>query len=228
MGFLIVEAEGLPDVDGGRRVYGLEPGLDDGAVVKVMSHYHLQRHGRSAPFLEHHLRTVVAISLLHCRDEEIRQIDLSINHLSEREMIEAIQHRISGSDATPVFWDGVRHLSAWLTVRSMLHACRLDLQRQPPLEQIIGLDVEKVQRHQLARRFGIGARGVPDDEQNWRVVKRHDGLASVVDRCAANARATALLWSRHRLVSGGITQDEHDAVTERLANQERSGFTDAA
>lgn len=228
MSFLIVEAEGIPDVDGGRRVYGLEPDLGDRAVVKVMSHYHLQHHGRSAPFFEHHLRSVAAVSLLHCRDEEVREIGLSIDHASEREMIEAVQNRISACDGTPVFWDGARDVAVWLTMRAMLHGCRLDLRHQPPVEHMLGLSVTRTRRHHLAKRFGMDAYAVPDDEQNWQVVRQQGGLASVVVRCASNARATAMLWYRYRLVNGDMTRDEYDAVAEGLEDHKPTGVNDTA
>ena len=228
MSFLIVEAEGIPDVDGARSVYDLEPGVDDSAVVKVMSHHNQQRRGLAAPFFEHHLRSVAAVSLLHCRDEEVRAFDLSMDHASEREMIDTIQHRISGCDGTPVFWDGARDLAVWLTVRAMVHGCRLDLRDQPPLEHVLGLGVEQTRRHHLAERFGIDATAVPGDEDNWQAVGQQGGLAAVVARCASNARATAMLWYRYRLVSGEMARDEYDAIAKSLADQKPSGVDDAA
>lgn len=66
---LAFDIETIPDVDGGRRLLGLD-GLDDADVARAMFHRRVQQTGRD--FLPHHLHRVCAISVALWRGENFR------------------------------------------------------------------------------------------------------------------------------------------------------------
>ena len=61
MNVMVFDIETIPDVEGGRRLYGLE-GLGDKEVASVM--FHKRRQETGTEFLRHHLQRIVAISVV--------------------------------------------------------------------------------------------------------------------------------------------------------------------
>ena len=60
MNLFVFDIETVPDVESGRRLYGLD-GLDDRNATAAMFHLRAQKTGGSE-FLYHHLHRIVAIS----------------------------------------------------------------------------------------------------------------------------------------------------------------------
>jgi hypothetical protein len=60
MNLFVFDIETVPDVESGRRLYGLD-GLDDRNAAAAMFHLRAQETGGSG-FLRHHLHRIVAIS----------------------------------------------------------------------------------------------------------------------------------------------------------------------
>lgn len=213
MDFLVVEAEGLPDIAGGRRVLGLAANTADKTVAKVVFHHQLHRYG-GAPFLSPHLRTLAVVCLLRCRDEELYLDTLSAADCAEPVMLGEIRQCLTRSGEA-VYWDGGRDMAAWLLGRALVGETAFSPLASLPLEAQLGLAIATADRCEIARRFGFECDQVPGDEANWDHYLEV-GYAGMVSRCVRNALATARIFLRHRLVGGVITPEDHRLLGQRL------------
>lgn len=212
--FLAIEAEGVPDIAGARQVYGIPPALPDEDVAKVVFHHHLQdRPGM--PYLATHVRSVAAISLVLCRDDRLQRHDLSLAEEGERVLLQDLARIFSADKGPLVVWDGRRDLFSWLSLRALVNGVSWELPATVRLEDELGLTANPIPRHELARRLGIAAIEIPEDETSWQGILER-GMTSAVERCALNAAATARLWLLSRLTRGAITLDDHDALADHL------------
>lgn len=228
MDFLVIEAEGLPDIAGARQVYGLAPDLADKDVAKVMFHHHLHS-GDAASFLPPHLRTIAAVSLVRCRDDRMERQDLSATAGGERELLGELARAFARQMGPFLVWDGGRNVSTWFAVRALVHRTTWGRSRAQRLEAEVELDptVPVIARHHLAGRLDIRCAAIPHDESNWQAF-RQAGEGRLVERCALNAVATTHLWLRHCLVRDAITADEHKALSDQLTRMTARRMTDAA
>ncbi|MCA1852237.1 MAG: 3'-5' exonuclease, partial [Beggiatoa sp.] len=87
MNVLVFDIETVPDVDGGRRLYGLGD-LGDDEVAHVMHAKRCQETGGKNEFLRHHLQRVVAISLVLRTDSRLHIWSLGEPGSGEHELIE--------------------------------------------------------------------------------------------------------------------------------------------
>ena len=107
--FFAFDVETVPDVEAGRRLYGLE-GLDDPSTAKAMHHQRMQESGRD--FLRLYLHRVVAISgVLRRRTSSGENADIRIWSLgapdaSESELVGAFFRLVEQRAPTLVTWNG--------------------------------------------------------------------------------------------------------------------------
>ena len=226
MEFLVIEAEGLPDIAGGRQMYGLAPGLPDREVAKVMFHHHLHG-GGGAPFLGPHLRAIAAVSLVRCRDERLQRTDLKSAPNGEREVLGELVRISSREHGSLLAWDGERNVSTWLNLRALIHGTSWNPPVVKRVESELDLADTRIDRHHLASRLAIAAVEMPDDQTGWEHF-RQTGIAGAVGRCAVNAMATAHLWLRHCLARDVVTADEYEALSDQLSRMTLPPLTDAA
>lgn len=226
MDFVVLEAEGLPDIPGGRQVYGLASGLAEKDVAKVMFHHHRQS-GGGAPFLAPQLRALAAVSLVRCREDRLDRRDLSATAGGEGALLEGLARALARQQGPLLVWDGGRNVSAWLAVRTLVHRTTWG---RPPVQRVeteLDLAGPRIPRHDLAARLGIGSVPVPDDESSWEAY-REQGEGRLAARCALNAAATARLWLDHCLARDAIAADDHGALAAQLLRVTPPPVTDAA
>jgi len=104
---LVFDIETVPDIDGGRRLYGLD-GLSDEDTVRAMQAQRRQETG-GREFLRHHLHRVVAISVVfrHPKlDEGIKVWSLGEPESSETELIQHFFDGLERYTPTLVSWNG--------------------------------------------------------------------------------------------------------------------------
>lgn len=122
--FFAFDVETVPDVDAGRRLYGLE-GLDDRSTAKAMHHQRMQESGRD--FLRLYLHRVVAVSgVLRRRsnsgaDTDIRIWSLGAPESDERELLSAFFRLVEQRSPTLVTWNGGGFDLPVLVYRALLH-----------------------------------------------------------------------------------------------------------
>ena len=82
MNVLAFDIETIPDIEGGRKLYGLE-GLDDQDVARVM--FNKRREKTGSEILPAHLQKVIAISVVRRSTEGEQAAPISVRSLgSER------------------------------------------------------------------------------------------------------------------------------------------------
>lgn len=116
---LVFDIETVPDVEGGRRLYGLGD-LDDDGVVQAMRHLRSQETDGS-DFQRHHLHRIVAISVLLERGEAVSLFTLGE---PEEDEVGAIRRFFEGIERfTPVLvsWNGGGFDLPVLHYRALLH-----------------------------------------------------------------------------------------------------------
>jgi predicted PolB exonuclease-like 3'-5' exonuclease len=103
MNCLVFDIETVPDVELGRRLYGLE-GLDDAAVAKAM--FARQRAAAGNEFLPHIQQRVVAIACVLRTREQLRLWSLGDLDSSEAELLSRFFDGIEKYSPDLVSWNG--------------------------------------------------------------------------------------------------------------------------
>ncbi|MEM7467960.1 MAG: 3'-5' exonuclease [Pseudomonadota bacterium] len=105
MNVFIFDIETVPDVNGARRLWGLD-GLDDQAVADVMYNKRSQETNGASDFHRHHLHRVVAISVVLRSADKLRVWSLGDEESSEAELIGRFFDGIEKYSPTIVSWNG--------------------------------------------------------------------------------------------------------------------------
>ena len=103
MNVMVFDIETVPDVEGGRRVYGLE-GLDDAATAKAMAQLRVQKTGND--FLAHHLHRIVAISVVLRSRDSVKVWSLGDLASPEEELVQRFFDGLDRYTPTLVSWNG--------------------------------------------------------------------------------------------------------------------------
>lgn len=119
MNVLAFDIETVPDVDSGRRLYGLD-GLDDADVARAMFHQRRQKTGGSE-FLPLHLHRVVAISVAMANRDGFKVWSLGDPASDERELVSRFFDGIDKFSPDLVSWNGGGFDLPVLHYRAMLH-----------------------------------------------------------------------------------------------------------
>lgn len=104
MNVLVFDIETVPDVETGRRLYGLD-GLSDKDVARVMFQKRREQTGDS-DFLRHHLHRMVAISVVLRRADSVSVWSLGEPNADEAEIIRRFYDGIEKYTPTLVSWNG--------------------------------------------------------------------------------------------------------------------------
>ena len=103
MSILVFDIETVPDLELGRRVFGLE-GLSDSQVAKAMF-AHARQHGGSE-FLPHEQHRIVAISCVLRRGDSLKVWSLGDLEADEAELVSRFFEGIDRYTPTLVSWNG--------------------------------------------------------------------------------------------------------------------------
>jgi len=118
MNVFVFDIETIPDVDAGRRVYGLE-GLSDKDTVTAMETIRRQESG--SEFQRLPLQRIVAISAVFRSGSKFNVWSLGDEQSSEKELIERFFNGIEKNTPTIVSWNGGGFDLPVLHYRAMLH-----------------------------------------------------------------------------------------------------------
>lgn len=119
MNVLAFDIETIPDVEAGRRLYGLE-GLADADVARVMAMKRREQTGESE-FLRHHLHRIAAISAVLRRGDTVRIWSLGEPGCEERELIQRFFDGVEKYSPTLVSWNGCGFDLPVLHYRALKH-----------------------------------------------------------------------------------------------------------
>ncbi len=118
MNVLVFDIETIPDLEGGRRLYGLE-GLADEDVGKAMAQLRQQKTG--SEFMPHHLHRIVAISVVLRTGKDLRVWSLGEAASGEAELLRRFYDGVERFKPVLVSWNGGGFDLPVLHYRSLLH-----------------------------------------------------------------------------------------------------------
>lgn len=119
MNLLVFDIETVPDLAGGRRLFGLD-GLSDKDVANVMFNRRRQETGGSE-FLRLHLQQVVAISVVLRHGEQLKVWSLGEPDAPEADLIRRFFDGLDRYTPTLVSWNGSGFDLPVLHYRALLH-----------------------------------------------------------------------------------------------------------
>lgn len=240
--FFAFDIETVPDVEAGRRLYGLE-GLDDADAAKAMRQLRMQESGRG--FLRLYLHRVVAVSgVLRRRsrtgeDDRIRIWSLGAPESGEKKLLDSFFHIVETRTPTLVTWNGSGFDLPVLVYRALHHgvgAGRYFETRNPDfrfnnylnryherhtdlMDVFAGHQVRAAAPlHELSRFLGLPGKGEMRGED---VEDRY--LAGEIDAirgyCEADALLTWLVFLRFDRLRGRLDDAElaHELALVRAA-----------
>ena len=244
MNVLAFDIETVPDVDAGRRLYGLE-GLPDDQVGRAM--FHLRHQESGSDFLRHPLHRVVAISVALRDRDRFRLWSLGDLESPERDLVHRFFDGIERYTPTLVSWNGLGFDLPVLHYRSLLHGVAAPRYRETG-EEDPGFRWNNYlsrfhQRHTdlmdvlsayqgraaaplevVATLLGLPGKMGQSGAQVWDRYLAGD-LAGIRDYCELDVLNTYLVYLRLELVRGRLDPQGHarecQLVRDTLAGDER-------
>ena len=237
MNVFIFDIETVPDVDGARRLWGLE-GLDDQAVADVMYNKRSQETGGTSDFHRHHLHRVVAISVVLRSGSNLKVWSLGDEQSSEAELIRRFFDGIEKYTPTIVSWNGggfdlpvlhyralLNHVAApryWDTGQEdtsfrynnylgRFHWRHIDL-----MDVISGYQARAVAPlDDIATLLGYPGKLGMTGADVWRQFQAGD-VKSIRDYCETDVLNTYLVYLSFEHMRGHLQQTQFSAELERL------------
>lgn len=253
MNVLAFDIETVPDIDGGRRLYGVDD-LDPSEVAEVM--FTKRREKTDSEFLPVHLHCVVTISAVLRSGEVFKVWSLGREDSGEAEIISRFFDGIARYTPTLVTWNGSGFDLPVLHYRSLLHGIAA------PRYWDVGDDDKAFRWNNYLNRFhyrhtdlmdvlaGHQARcaasldevavlcGLPgkmgmDGSKVWDAYQQGQ-LGAIRNYCETDALNTYLLYLRWERIRGNLSceqwQRENDIARQALQEAEQphlSEFLDA-
>jgi hypothetical protein len=232
---LVFDIETIPDVELGRRLYGLE-GLPDEEVAKAMSFHRLQETG--SDFLPPHQHRVVAISVVWRHRDGLKVMSLGEPDSPERDLVARFFEAIDRHTPDLISWNGSGFDLPVLHYRALRHGV------QAPRYWELGdndtgfrynnylsrfhwrhLDLMDVLSGWQGRSRGSlgdiaallgfpGKLGFAGD-QVWDTWLKGD-IRAIRDYCETDVLNTYLIWLRFQFMRGQLDQEGLEAEIARV------------
>ena len=228
---LAFDIETVPDVEGLRRLHGLDAAVSDGDVAEMA--FQRRRQATGSDFLPHYLHRIVVVSCALRERDSFKVWSLGASGEAEGEIIQRFFDGIDRYTPQLVSWNGggfdlpVMHYRGlmhgvrarrywdqgdddrdfkWNNYLSRYHSRHLDLMDLLALYQPRAnapLD-ELAQLMGLPGKLGMEGAGV------W-AAYQEGKLAEIRNYCEADVVNTFLLYLRFQLMRGALTVEQHDA-----------------
>lgn len=117
---LVFDIETVPDLDGGRRVLGLD-GMNDDAVWTAMRTQRLAERGND--FMPAHLQRIVAISVVLRQGDGIKVWSIGDEDATEGELVQRFFDGVEKYRPVLVSWNGAGFDLPVLHYRGLIHGC---------------------------------------------------------------------------------------------------------
>lgn len=249
MNYFVFDIETVPDLDGGRRIYGLE-GLSDKDTANAMFNIRRQETGGS-DFLRHHLQRIVCISAVLRTRDGLKVWSLGDETSSEKELITRFFAGIERFTPTLVSWNGGGFDLPVLHYRAMRHGVAAprywDMgeddrdykfnnyisryhNRHTDLMDLLSLYQARATQplDQMASLLGFPGKMGMSGAKVWDAFQ--DGeIKSIRDYCETDVLNTWLVFLRFQLMRGHLTpqayEDEITLVKQTLQKEGHAHFT---
>ncbi|PID48515.1 MAG: 3'-5' exonuclease [Proteobacteria bacterium] len=230
MNTLVFDIETIPDIEGGRRLYGLET-LDAEGVAKAMFHLRMQKTG--SEFLPNHLQRIVAISVTFRGrgPDNFKVWSLGEEGASEKEIIQRFFDGIDRFTPTLVSWNGGGFDLPVIHYRAMLHKIAAprywemgdDDQsfkwnnyisryhtRHTDLMDLLALYTGRANAplDELATLFGFPGKMGMDGSKVWDAFQAGE-ISAIRDYCETDVLNTWLVYLRFQLMRGYIDAERY-------------------
>jgi predicted PolB exonuclease-like 3'-5' exonuclease len=170
---LTFDIETAPDIDAGRRIYGLED-LSDADVAQAMFEKRREETG-SSDFLRHHLHRVITISAVLRRGDTVRVWSLGDEGSDEPDLIRRFYDGIDKFTPTLVSWNGAQFDLPVLHYRALVHGV------SAPRYWDVGDDDREFRWNNYLNRF------------HWRHIDLMDVLSGYQPRATASLSEVAII-----------------------------------
>lgn len=235
MNILVFDIETVPDVDFGRRLYGLD-GLADAQVAKAM--FALRRQGRGGDFLPHEQQRVVAVSCLLRSGESLSVWSLGEIGSGEGELVQRFFDGIQRFSPDLVSWNGsgfdlpvltYRALRAGVQARRYWETGDDDVDfrynnyhnryhwRHTDLMDVLSgyQGRARVSLANMANLLGLPGKLGFDGGQVWEAYQAGN-LNGIRRYCETDVLNTWLIFLRFELLRARLSREQHEAELERV------------
>jgi predicted PolB exonuclease-like 3'-5' exonuclease len=232
---LVFDIETVPDVDFGRRLYGLE-GLADAQVAKAM--YALRRQLTGGDFLPPEQQRVVAISCALRNGDSFRVWSLGDLVTPESELIQRFFEGVGKYSPDLVSWNGSGFDLPVLTYRALLHSVQAprfwETGDQDPAFRFNNYLNRFHERHtdlmdvlsgfqnrgraslaNMACLLGLPGKLGFDGGQVWEAWQRGD-VDGIRRYCETDVLNTWLIYLRFQQLRGQLTREQHAEELARV------------
>lgn len=232
---LVFDIETVPDLDFGRRYFGLE-GMDDDSVAQAM--FHRRRQASGSEFLPLHQHRVVAISCLLRTREELRVWSLGEEEAGEEDIVrrffdgldrfspDLVSWNGSGFDLPVLHYRALRHRIAaprywetgdsdqsfrWNNYLNRFHWRHLDL-----MDVLAGYQMRAVARlDEVAVLLGLPGKLGMSGDKVW--PKFQEGrIREIRDYCETDVINTYLVYLHFEEMRGRLDASELERERHRL------------
>lgn len=226
----VFDIETVPDVEGGRRLHGLE-GMSDHDVASVMFHKRRQETGESE-FLRHHLHRIVAISAVYRGRDKVTVWSLGDSDASEKELIQRFFDGIDKYTPTLVSWNGGGFDLPVLHYRALLHGInasrywesgdmdnsfrwnnylsRFHYRHTDLMDVLAGYQARaNAPLDDIATLLGLPGKMGMSGARVWDHYQAGD-IDGIRNYCETDVLNTYLVYLRFELMRGRLTQQEYD------------------
>jgi predicted PolB exonuclease-like 3'-5' exonuclease len=239
MNLFVFDIETVPDVESGRRLYGLD-GLDDRNAAAAMFHLRAQETGGSE-FLRHHLHRIVAISVVLRTAERFKVWSLGELDATEGELLRRFFDGLERFTPTLVSWNGSGFDLPVIHYRSLLHGVasprywdtggddrdfkwnnylsRYHERHTDLMDVLSGLQPRAVARlDEIATMLGFPGKMGMSGARVWDSYQDGD-IGGIRDYCETDVLNTYLVYQRFELIRGRLTSADYDREC-RLVREE--------
>ncbi len=208
MNVLVFDIETIPDLDAGRRLYGLQD-LQDKDVAKAMFHMRRQETGGS-DFLRLHLHRVVAISAVLRSRDNLKVWSLGEPDSDEKELVQRFFDGIDKYTPTLVSWNGGGFDLPVLHYRGLVHGIAA------PRYWDTGDDDRDFKWNNYQSRFHARHTDLMDVLSGYqpRAVAPLDDIASMLGFPGKMGMSGAKVWDNY--LAGGIVDIRNYCETDVL------------
>ena len=249
MNVLVFDIETVPDVDGGRRLLGLEE-LGDADVANVMFHQRRQQTGTE--FLRLHLQRIVAISAVLRSGDTLKVWSLGSPESGEAELVQRFFDGLDRFTPTLVSWNGSGFDLPVLHYRALLHGIQAPRywdtgdddrdfrfnnylsryhQRHTDLMDVLagyqGRAVAPLD--EVAALLGFPGKMGMSGAKVWDAYLAGD-IHGIRNYCETDVLNTYLVWLRFELIRGHLMPDTYQGelarVRETLVQESKPHFTE--
>ena len=243
MNILVFDIETVPDVELGRRYYGL-PDLDDGDVARIM--FFKQKQARQTDFLPLPMHRVVAISAVLKTPNDVRVFSLGTEREPEEEILRRFFDGLERTTPELVSWNGCGFDLPVLHYRCMRHGIdasrywetgdndpsfrfnnyvnRFHWRHLDLMDVLSGYQAAGRASLELAAQLcGFPGKLGMSGAKVWESWQRGE-VAAICNYCETDVLNTYLLYLRFQLVRGLYDRARYEAETSQLESKlEQSG-----